>query len=111
MAIVVGGLAPAAGHKLVELIIGRALPEAEWDAVQKIGELLGWHPEALRQAAIEGREVGWQGMLGELSAGRMPWIEIKRSVMLQWARLRPWPTEIAGGANQPRDARDWVHDR
>ena len=87
MAIVVGGLAPAAGRKLVELIIGRALPEAEWDAVQKIGELLGWHPEALRQAAIEGREVGWQGMLGELSAGRMPWIEIKRSVMLQWARL------------------------
>ena len=28
-------------------------------------------------------------MLGELKAGRMPWIEIGRLLMRQWARLHP----------------------
>ena len=55
------GLAPTEGRELVEAVAARPLTDAEWDLVQEIGELVGWHPEALRLAAIEGREVGWQG--------------------------------------------------
>jgi hypothetical protein len=79
---------------LVEAVRGRPLVEVEWTAVQEIGALIGWQPEALRLAAIEGREVGWEGALAELSkipewgrAGRLPWAEVKRLVMRQWARL------------------------
>ena len=87
MEVGIHGLAPTEGRELVEAVVGRPLTDAEWELVQEIGELVGWHPEALRLAAIEGREIGWQGILGELRAGRMPWIEIRRLVMRQWARL------------------------
>lgn len=94
----VHGLTPAEGRALIEAVAARPLTDAEWDLVQEIGELVVWHPEALRLAAIEGREVGWQGMLGELRAGRMPWIEIRRLVMRQWTRLHPdqqeWPMAL-----------------
>jgi hypothetical protein len=73
---------------LVEAVAARLLTDAEWDLVQEIGELVGWHPEALRLAAIEGREIGWQGILDELRAGRMPWNDVRRPVMRQWARLQ-----------------------
>jgi hypothetical protein len=77
--------------------------------VQEIGALIGWQPEALRLAAIEGREVGWEGALAELSkipewgrAGRLPWAEVKRLVMRQWARLeaeqRGWLAVLAEGS-------------
>ena len=87
MEVGVHGLTPAEGRELVEAVAARPLTDAEWELVQEIGELVGWHPEALRLAAIEGREIGWQGMLGELRAGRMPWNEVGRLVMRQWARL------------------------
>jgi hypothetical protein len=94
LALAVGGLMPEEGRQLVEAVVGRPLVEAEWTAVQEIGALIGWQPEALRLAAIEGREIGWEGALAELSkipewgrAGRLPWAEVKRLVMRQWARL------------------------
>lgn len=83
------GLLPAEGRALVEAVAARSLSDVEWALVQEIGELVGWHPEALRLAAIEGREIGWAGMLDELRAGRMPWEQIKRQVNRQWARLDP----------------------
>jgi hypothetical protein len=89
------GLAPAEGRALIEAVIARPLADAEWDIVQEIGELVGWHPEALRLAAIERRANGWIGTLGELRAGRMPWAEVNRSAMRQWTRLLP-------------DQRDWL---
>ena len=89
MEVGIHGLAPTEGRELVEMVVGRPLAAAEWEFVQEIGELVGWHPEALRLAAIESREAGWQGMLEELKAGRMPWIEIQRLVISQWARLHP----------------------
>jgi len=89
MEVGVHGLAPIEGRKLVEAVVGRSLNDVEWELAQEIGELVGWHPEALRLAAIEGREIGWQGMLDDLRAGRLPWSEISRSVMRQWARLHP----------------------
>jgi hypothetical protein len=68
--------------------------------VQEIGALIGWHPEALRLAAIEGREIGWEGMSGEIQAGRLPWAEVKL-LMKQWARLpvdqQGWLTELIKG--------------
>ena len=81
------GLTPTEGRALVEAVAAHPLTDAEWDLVQEIGERVGWHPEAVRLAAIEGREIGWQGMLGELRAGRMPWDRVRRLVMQQWARL------------------------
>jgi len=87
MEVGVQGLAPTEGRELVEAVVERSLNDAEWELAQEIGELIGWHPEALRLAAIEGRSVGWQGMIDELRAGRVPWVEIRRRVMRQWARL------------------------
>jgi hypothetical protein len=88
MEVGVHGITPTEGRALVEAVAGRLLTDAEWDLVQEIGELVGWHPEALRLAAIEGREIGWQGILDELRAGRMPWNDVRRLVMRQWARLQ-----------------------
>lgn len=87
MEVGVHGLAPTKGRALVDAVAARPLTDAEWDLVQEIGERVGWHPEALRLAAIEGREIGWQGMLDELRAGGMPWDRVRRPVMQQWARL------------------------
>ena len=87
--VVIHGLTPAEGRELVESVAGRPLAEAEWELVREIGELVGWHPEALRLAAIEGREIGWVGMLYALRAGRMPWDKIKRQMNRQRARLDP----------------------
>ena len=90
------GLAPTEGRELVGAVVGRSLTDDEWELVQEIGELIGWHPEALRQTAIEGRTGGWSGVLGELSkiaewgeTVGMPWIETRRLVMRQWTRLHP----------------------
>lgn len=88
MEIGVHGLTPAEGRALVEAVAAGPLTDAEWDLVQEVGELVGWHPEALRLAAIEGREVGWEGILDELRADRMPWDGVKRLVLRQWAQLR-----------------------
>jgi hypothetical protein len=88
MEVGVHGLTLAEGRALVEAVAARPLTDAEWGLVQEIGERVGWHPEALRLAAIEGREIGWQGILDELRAGRMPWNDVRRLVMRQWARLQ-----------------------
>lgn len=87
MEVGVRGLMPTKGRALVEAAIAQSLTDAEWSIVQEIGELLGWHPEALRLAAIEGREIGWQEMRSELRIGCMPWDEVTRLVMRQLARL------------------------
>lgn len=89
MEVGVRGLAPVEGRALVEAVVGRSLADGEWEPVQEIGERVGWHPEALRLTAIEGREIGWRGMLGELRAGRMPCDGVRRVIMKQWARLHP----------------------
>ena len=88
MEVGVHGLTPTEGRALVEAVAARPLTDVEWGLVQEIGERVGWHPEALRLAAIEGREIGWQGILDELRAGRMPWNDVRRLVMRQWARLQ-----------------------
>lgn len=80
------GLTPTEGRQLVEAVVGRPLTDVDWGSVQEIGELVGWHPEALRLAAVEGREVGWQGVINALRAGRLPWPNVRRLVMKQWAR-------------------------
>lgn len=87
MEIGIRGLAPSEGQALVEVVLTRQLALAEWELVREIGELVGWHPEALRLAAMEGREIGWQEMLGELRASQMPWDEIRRLFLKQWRRL------------------------
>ena len=84
----VQGLTPDEGRKLVDAIVAHPPTDPEWEMVREIGERVGWHPEALRLAAIEGREIDWQGILDELRAGRMPWNEVRRLVMRQWARLQ-----------------------
>jgi len=81
------GLRPDEGRALVEAVIEHSLVDVEWDMVQEIGELIGWHPEALRLAGIESREIGWAGALGDLRAGRMCWDGIRGLVMRQWQRL------------------------
>jgi len=93
MEVGIHGLTPAEGRALVEAVAARSLTSAEWGLVQEIGERVGWHPETLRLAAIEGRANGWVGTLGELLVGRIPWAEVKRSVMRQWARLLPDPRD------------------
>lgn len=106
MEVGIHGLAPSEGRALVEAVIARPLTDADWDMVQEIGERVGWHPEALRLAAIEGREIGWPGMLDELKAGRMPWEEMRRLVNRQCARLnsgqQEWLLALVRGEN--RDA-------
>jgi len=89
------GLTPAEGRALVEAVIARSLTDADWGIVHEIGERIGWHPEVLRLAAIEGREIGRQGLLGELRAGQIPWDEVRQVVLRQWTRLR-------------RDEREWL---
>jgi len=102
MEVGVDGLAPTEGRELVEAVAGRPLADTDWGIVQEIGDLVGWHPEALRLAAIEGREIGWKGMLDDLKAGRMPWNEVRRLVMRQWARLhadqQDWLSALVRGA-------------
>lgn len=88
MEVGIHGLTLTEGRALVQAVAARPLTDAEWDLVQEIGERVGWHPEALRLAAIEGRVLGWEGLLGELHARRMPWDEVRRLVLRQWARLR-----------------------
>jgi hypothetical protein len=87
MEVGVHGLALTEVRALVEAVIARPLADPDWGIVQEIGERVDWHPEALRLAAIEGRETGWQGMLGDLKAGHMQWNGVGRPVLKQWARL------------------------
>ncbi len=100
MEVGIHGLAPSEGRALVEAVIARPLTDADWNMVQEIGELVGWHPEALRLAAIEDREIGWQGMLDELRAGRMPWPTLRRRLLGQIAEPEPrgWLTLLNRGS-------------
>lgn len=104
------GLAPTEGQELVERVTGQPLSAAEWELVREIGERVGWHPEALRLAAIEGREIGWAGMLDELRAGRMPWPTLRHCLLHQIAELEPerrgWLTLLDGGSAPG----DWFDD-
>ncbi len=104
MEISVCGLVPSEGRALVEAVLAHLLTDPEWDTVREIGERVGWHPEALRLAAIEGREVGWQGILGELRAGQMPWPTLRRRLLGQIAGLeaeQPGWLTLLGGSNEP----------
>jgi hypothetical protein len=96
------GLRPDVGKKLTEAVVERPLSDPQWELFREIGEQVGWHPEALRLAAIEGRKIGWEGPLGELWAGRMTWDEVGRLVLRQWARLRTderrWQSAVVQGA-------------
>ena len=98
------GLTPIEGRQLFEAVLLRALNDDEWTSVSEIGELVGWHPEALRLAAIEGRTIGWLGQLAELWAGRMPWPELRRWIERPYASLslrgRPhlWAIMQRGGS-------------
>jgi len=108
MEVGIHGLTPAEGRALVEAVAARPLTDAEWDLVQEIGERVGWHPEALRLAAIEGREIGWQGILDELRAGRMPWNDVRRLVMRQWARLQADEQERLSALIRETTANGWL---
>lgn len=106
------GLRPDEGKQLVESVVERLLSDPEWELVQEISERAGWHPEALRLAAIEGREIGWAGPLDELRAGRMPWDGVRRLMMRQLARLHPdqqdWLTALI--RQETRDAEFTTHE-
>lgn len=95
------GLAPAEGRALVEAVQARPLADADWAMVREIGELVGWHAEALRLAALEGRDAGWAGQLEELRAGRLPWPTLRRRLLGQWAELsaeqRDWLAALDAG--------------
>ncbi len=101
LAVGVHGLLPAEGRELIETVAGRPLVAAEWELVQAIGERVGWHAEALRLAALEGREIGWAGLLEELRAGRLPWPTLRRRLLGQWAQLsaeqRDWLMALDAG--------------
>lgn len=85
--VVVGGLAPAEGRRLLEGVVGRGLAGSEWEWAAEVGARVGWHVEALRRAALEGREIGFAGVLGELRAGRLPWAEVRGLLEGQWGEL------------------------
>ncbi len=95
-------LEPSEGHALIEAVLAHPLADPEWELVQEIGEQVGWHPEALRLAAIEGRQIGWAGMLDELKASQMPWPALRRRLLGQIAELEPeprgWLTLLNGGS-------------
>jgi len=73
-------MTPEQGRQLVERYLERSLGGAEWAVVEEIGELVGWHPEALR-LAVTGGDV--EGMLRR-----------------QWGRMvnrrRRWMDEVLG---------------
>jgi len=108
MEVGVHGLTPAEGRALVEAVAARPLTDAECGLVQEISERVGWHPEALRLAAIEGRDIGRQGILGELETGRMPWNEVRRLVMKQRARLDPEHREWLSALIREATANGWL---
>ena len=97
----VAGLTPAEGRQWAEAVVGHALNDVEWELAQAVGERVGWHPEALRLAAFEGREAGWAGVLGELEAGRLPWSTLGERLLGQWAGLaadrRGWLSALVAG--------------
>jgi len=56
------------GLKLVERVLARPLVPGEKEKVIKLGDAVGWHPEALRILASEARENGWDAILQEVLA-------------------------------------------
>lgn len=57
-------------------------------------------------AAVEGRAIGFEGLLGELRAGRLPWWGVRDLLRGQWAQLeaepRGWLAALLAGT--PADA-------
>jgi len=83
----VRGLEVEEGRRLVELYVGRELEVGEWEEVQKIGELVGWHPESLRLAAVEGGERGWPVVLKDLESAGVALVTVDMMLERQWRRL------------------------
>lgn len=65
----IGGLAPEEGRQLVAAVRGRQLDAEEFEAVELIGQRVGWHVERLRRAAIKAREKGWQTIVSSVEDG------------------------------------------
>ena len=86
-AIGVRGMEVEEGWRLVERNLERELEEDEWVVVQKIGELVGWHPESLRLAAVEGGERGWQVVLKDLESEGVGLVTVDMMLERQWRRL------------------------
>lgn len=68
----VGGLTSEEGRQLVAAVMGRQPDAEEFEAVELIGQRVGWHVERLRRAAIKAREKGWQQAIGDLESARLP---------------------------------------
>ena len=92
-AIGVRGMEVEEGRRLVERNLERELEVGEWEAVQEIGELVGWHPESLRLAAMEGYRRGWQATLEGLESEGMPLISVDRMLARQWQRMEEEPKQ------------------
>ena len=83
----VRGLEVEEGRRLVELHVGRGLEEGEWEEVQEIGELVGWHPESLRLAALEGCQRGWGATLQDLAGEGVALVTVDMMLERQWQRM------------------------
>ena len=91
---------PQEGRALLEAALGRELTTEEWPVVQRIGELLGWHPAALRLTLWDGQAGAWEELLADLErAGGGHPLGISAWLQRQWTRLgqeveKPQRTEL-----------------
>ncbi len=93
----VAGLTPAEGLTLASQVLGHNLSAGEQVYVRELGTALGWHPEALWLAVIEGDETGqWEGLITEVQQGDLN-TQVQRMVERQLERLGP-------------DRRGWLND-
>ena len=95
-----GGMTPEQGRRLVERYLERSLGGAEWAVVQEIGELVGWHPEALRLAITGGDVEGWRALLSECRREGISLVSVEGMLRRQWGRMvdqrRRWMDEVLG---------------
>ncbi len=85
--------APALLHQdleLVERVLERPLAQEEREDVLRVGALLGGHPEGLRLAAADAREMGWKALRAALEAGKGTegWDPLHQIVDRQWGRMK-----------------------
>jgi DNA-binding XRE family transcriptional regulator len=88
----VSGLAAEEGLALVQHWLPDDLPPDEEQARQRAGELIGWHPLALRLCAAEARDTNWQHVEALVLEGNLDpddFSELAGWFRKSWERLSP----------------------
>jgi len=86
----VRGMEPQEGLRLVERVIERPLHADEREMVQEIGEQVGWHPEELFSAALDGRDMGWDKVLKVAESGPLSKRRLERQLKQMEGQERGW---------------------